>query len=580
MTPLPTHWNRKYSCPLSLQGCGFIQLKNLLLMLRAGTAFTQPLGMDHALVLEINRRLGSPSPEIQKAESKARRRGPRRTDDVATCKNIADLREKNKALRADAIVAQRTITNIRADRVRATKARSQVERNLESNAKELRQAIRSNLSLDKSLQETRAQLDSERKQAEDATQRRLNILSANAVFASQLKDVERRENNAVVNYKRLVRQVAVLKKRLGVPLTEAEHKALPATWKGPAKLPALPAVWTTARGKRIPITQLGDHHLGRILVGNFHTKDPLMEEAILREVQRRSNLKHSSRISTLFNKRVNGLKSNNDVSPAGLDWADDQADIDYSAEPGTGKTGGVIGQPVMHKFKSADQLIGFATGGIVEPCKHDFIQHYCNEFLVPQGSEVLQAANRLAARREKEEPAFEDYAKNPDNYTRTEEVDGNGMLHITVTHKNSPQHLKAEMNKLAEQGTDKFNQLQAQVDKLDARSEALGDLVMTNTERSMKLQTAFHALQTLVGPGWKTAEGYVRSIYQLSSEHLNNILEGNFGTPEIQQEIAEELERRKIDDKHQTKNEIKVNIPGGTVRSLWINGKLYIQDGK
>lgn len=59
----------------------------------------------------------------------------------------------------------------------------------------------------------------------------------------------------------------------------------------------------------------------------------------------------------------------------------------------------------------------------------------------------------------------------------------------------------------------------------------------------MELKKVAHA----VGPLWKTQQGQVRPITMLSTDHLQNILGGDFGTLGLRMRIGEEIKRREID---------------------------------
>lgn len=88
------------------------------------------------------------------------------------------------------------------------------------------------------------------------------------------------------------------------------------------------------------------------------------------------------------------------------------------------------------------------------------------------------------------------------------------------------------------------------------------------------LRSSIEALESLVGPGWQTAQGHIRPLRSLSTSHLTNILEGNFGSPSIREEAQEELSRRSIDETFRAEE--------GPYRAskIWIDGKLYTREDK
>jgi len=62
-----------------------------------------------------------------------------------------------------------------------------------------------------------------------------------------------------------------------------------------------------------------------------------------------------------------------------------------------------------------------------------------------------------------------------------------------------------------------------------------------------KLEESFMTLASAMGPLWLDQEGYTLPITMLSTTHLENVIEGRFGSASIRKDIERELARRKKD---------------------------------
>jgi hypothetical protein len=104
------------------------------------------------------------------------------------------------------------------------------------------------------------------------------------------------------------------------------------------------------------------------------------------------------------------------------------------------------------------------------------------------------------------------------------------------------------------------NELHMHGDALRARNSRLNMLKREVEELGLLLRQYTDAL----GPMWTTASGHSTPLRLLSTQHLQNIRNGDFGSYETREFIDRELERREIDAAWRKRQEAGEKMPTRT----------------